>query len=318
MSGPVLVTGAAGFVGRHLLDLLAADGTPLVGWHRANAGRVLPSTAGVRWMEVNLLDRAAVRAAIADVRPSAVFHLAGFANVAQSWTQTREAFEGNVLSTHHLFDALRAETLKPRVLVTLTSAVYRHQNRALTEEDVIEPLNPYASSKLAQEMVAMAAYAEDGIPTLLARAFNHTGPGQDLGYVVPDISKQIALIEIGKKAPDLSMGNLDAERDLSDVRDVVRAYAAMMRHGKPGVPYNVCAGKAISVRWLVETLAAGAKTPVRVVQDPAKMRPNDIPLVLGSHARLTADTGWTPAIGFDRTIADTLDYWRARIAREGS
>lgn len=316
MSGPVLITGAAGFVGRHLLELLSHDGGELVGWHRPNPSRVLPAIAGLRWMEVDLLDRAAVRAAIADLSPSAVYHLAGFANVAQSWTHTREAFEGNVLATHHLFDALRTSKLQPRVLVTLTSAVYRHQNRALTEDDAIEPLNPYAASKLAQEMVASAALAEDGIPALVARAFNHTGPGQELGYVVPDISRQIALIEAGKKEPELSMGNLDAERDLGDVRDVVRAYAAMMRHGKPGVPYNVCAGKAISVRWLVETIVSRAKIPVRLVQDPAKMRPNDIPLVLGSHARLTADTGWQPEIGFDRTLSDTLDFWRERVAGE--
>lgn len=316
MSEPVIVTGAAGFVGRHLLELLSKDGRELIGWHRANASRVLPTTAGVRWMEVNLLDRTAVAAAIAEVRPSAVYHLAGFANVAQSWTHTREAFEGNALATHHLFEALRASKLRPRVLVTLTSAVYRHQNRALTEDDVVEPLNPYAASKLAQEMVASAAWTEDGIPTLLARAFNHTGPGQELGYVVPDISRQIALIEAGKKEPELSMGNLDAERDLGDVRDVVRAYVAMMRHGKPGVPYNVCAGHAVSVRWLVETLVSRATIPVRITQDPAKMRPNDIPLVLGSHARLTADAGWKPEIAFDQTLSDTLDHWRERVERE--
>lgn len=316
MSGPVLVTGAAGFVGQHLLDVLAQGGRDLVGWHRARSCGMVPGKTGVRWMEVDLLDRAAVRAAIDQVRPSEVFHLAGFANVARSWSETRAAFEGNVLATHHLFDALRAASLRPRVLVTTSSALYRSQNRALTEEDVLEPLNPYAASKLAQEMVAAAAHVEDGIPTLIARSFNHTGPGQSLGYVVPDIAHQIALIEIGKKHPELSMGNLDAERDLSDVRDVARAYVAMMRQGMPGGPYNVCAGKAVSVRWLVETLVSRAKVPIRITQDPAKLRPNDIPLVLGSHERLSKDTGWRPEIPFDQTLADTVDYWRARVAEE--
>jgi GDP-4-dehydro-6-deoxy-D-mannose reductase len=270
--------------------------------------------SGARWMEVNLLDRDEVRVAIEHLQPATIYHLAGYANVAQAWTHTREAFEANVLATHHLFDALRMTGLRPRVLVSLSAAVYRQQNRALVEDDVLEPPNPYATSKLAQEMLASAAVLEDGIPSILARAFNHTGPGQPRGYVVPDIAHQIALIEAGRMEPVLSLGNMDAERDLTDVRDVVRAYMALMRQARPGVPYNVCAGRAVSVRWLVDTLIARSRVPVRVVQDPAKLRPNDVPLVLGDHARLSADTGWCPEIPLDRTLTDVLDDWRRQTA----
>lgn len=315
MNGPVLVTGAAGFVGQHLLNALAARGGDIVAWRRSgHAGD--DHRPNVRWMSVDLLDRHAVRSAIANARPAAVYHLAGFANVAQSWQNALGAFEGNVLATLHLFDALRAASLAPRVLVTSSAAVYRPQTRALAETDPLEPVSPYATSKLAQELAAKAAFDEDGIPTIVARAFNHTGPGQSLGYVVPDIARQIALIEAGRKEPELAMGNLDAERDLSDVRDVVRSYVALMERGTPGETYNVAAGRAMKVRWLVETLAADARVPVAIHIDPAKLRPNDIPLVLGSHEKLTRDTGWNPEIPLDRTIADTLDYWRERVAAE--
>jgi GDP-4-dehydro-6-deoxy-D-mannose reductase len=316
VKAPVLVTGAAGFVGRHLLASLTADQTNVVAWRRPGSTAASGDSSHVRWMDVDLLDRQRVASAIDEVRPAAIYHLAGFANVGRAWSHPREAFENNVLGTHYLFDALRAVDLRPRVLVTLSAAVYRHQTRALVEDDVLEPLNPYATSKLAQEMVAAAAFAEDGIPALLARAFNHTGPGQPQGFVAPDIARQIALIEAGRKAAELSLGNLDAARDLADVRDVVRAYRAMMASARPGVPYNVCAGNPVSVRTLVRTLVSAANVPVRIVQDPAKLRPNDVPLVLGDHARLTADTGWTPQFPLEQTLTDVLNDWRDIVARE--
>ncbi|MFN2446589.1 MAG: GDP-mannose 4,6-dehydratase [Vicinamibacterales bacterium] len=316
MSGHVLVTGAAGFVGRHLLQELIREEADVVGWYRPGAVRGPYAATGVRWLGVDLLDRAAVRSAIGDSPPAQIYHLAGYSNVAQSWTHTREVFESNVLATHHLFDALKDAHLRPRVLVSLSAAVYRPASRPLVEDDVLEPLNPYATSKLAQEMVAAAAFAEDGIPTLLARAFNHTGPGQPPGFIAPDIARQLALIEFGHMEPALSLGNLDAARDLSDVRDVARAYVAMMKRASPGVPYNVCSGTAVSVKALVDTLIAAAKVPVRVIQDPAKFRPVDVPLIQGDHGRLSADTAWQPEISLDRTLTDVLDYWRATVGRE--
>ncbi len=314
-SAPVLVTGAAGFVGRHLLEWLSSDGRPVVAWHRP--GGQVPNTGdAVRWMPVNMLDSDAVRAGIEHTRPESVYHLAGWAHLGKSWAHPRQTFEGNVRGTHVLFDALRAAGLKPRVVVTASTAVYRTSDRALTEDDPIAPASPYATSKLAQEMVALRAWTDDGIPALVARAFNHTGPGQDPSYLVPTIARQVALIESGRREPVLRLGNIDVARDITDVRDTVRAYAAMMRRGRPGVRYNVCSGRPLSVRRLVEGLVSRARVVITVEQDPKLFRPNDPPLVLGSHRRLTADTGWVPEISIDQTLDDLLTHWRERLRFE--
>jgi len=219
-----------------------------------------------------------------------------------------------VLGTHHLFGALRRLQLKPRVLVTSTAFVYEPQNRAITEDDTVRPNSPYGTSKLAQEMVAVRAWEDDGIPALVARSFNHVGPRQSPSFVASSIAKQIAEIEAGRRPATLQMGNMESQRDIMDVRDTVRAYRAMMKSATPGIPYNVCSGTPVAIRTLVELLISRARTAIAVEQDAARFRPNDTPLVLGDHRRLTADTGWTPEIRLDKTAADLLSYWRTEIA----
>ena len=305
----VLVTGAGGFVGSHLIELLEREGADIVGWLRPGTQ---PLVRGDRttWVDIEMHDRDAVRAAVAESRPAAVYHLAGVPHVGESWSHVQETFAGNALATHHLFNALRATNTRPRVLITSTAFVYAPQNRAITEDDLIRPNSPYGTSKLAQEMIAKRAWEDDGIPSLIARAFNHVGPRQAPSFVASSIAKQIAEIEAAKKAPVLVMGNLDSQRDLMDVRDTVRAYRSMMDAAKPGVPYNVCSGTPLPVRRLVELLTSNARVPVKIEQDPARFRPNDTPLVLGDHSRLTTDTGWTPQIPFEQTVQDLLSYWR--------
>lgn len=311
-AGPILVTGGAGFAGSHLLARLADTGAPLVAWHRPGAARQ-DLRPDVRWMAVELLDRAAVAEAVAAVRPAAVYHLAGAAHVAQSWTHTLETYQGNVLATHHLLSALCAADCRVRVLITCSGAVYQAQDHPLREQDPLAPGSPYAVSKLAQEMLARQLWEDQGLPAIVARAFNHTGPGQDSAYVASGIARQIARIEAGLQEPTLKVGNLEPKRDLSDVRDTVRAYVAMMERAEPGRPYNVCSGRALSIRALVETFTARAAAPVRIVQDPALFRPHDAPMLVGSHHRLTTDTGWTPELAFEQTVDDLLEYWRRRV-----
>ena len=277
LSAPILVTGAAGFVGSHLLDLLAQQSQPLVGcFHPAASPR--DPRPDVTWVALDLLNREAVADMLGEQRPEAIYHLAGAAHVAQSWQNLSNTYEGNVLATHHLFEALRIHELRPRVFVSGSAMIYRPQDRPIREDDALGPTSPYATSKLAQEMLAQRAWETDGVPTLIARSFNHVGPRQDPSYVAPGIAKQIALIEAGRQDPVITMGNLEPKRDLSDVRDTVRAYVAMMDGARPGEPYNVCSGKGLSIAELVETFVARARTPVRVVQDPARFRPNDVPL----------------------------------------
>lgn len=310
-SGPVLVTGAAGFVGTYLAESLAADGVEVAGWQRPGSpGRASP---GIRWATVELLDAEAVADALGALRPAAIYHLAGSAHVADSWQHTRETFEGNVLATHHLLRGLRRHGQTPRVLVSGSATIYKPQADPLTEDAPLAPASPYATSKLAQELVAAQAWNEHRIPTLLARAFNHVGPRQTPAYVAPTIARQIALIERGALPPVLKLGNLDPERDVMDVRDTVRAYRAMMRAAEPGVPYNVCSGRAIRIGDLVDLFRARARVPVTIEQDPSKMRPSDVPRLCGSHARLTAATGWTPRIALEETVDALLDWWRSEL-----
>jgi GDP-4-dehydro-6-deoxy-D-mannose reductase len=311
MAGPILVTGAAGFVGGHLLDRLLADHDSVVAWYRPGAGtpRARP---GVQWTPVELLDRDAVLQAVTAIAPAAVYHLAGAAHVGQSWQFTLETYQGNVLATHYLLNALRAAAPGVRVLVTCSGTVYQPLDRPLREDDPLAPGSPYANSKLAQEMRAIRAYEDDGMTVLVARAFNHTGPGQDPSFVAPGIARQIAQIESGRQPPVLRVGNLEPTRDLTDVRDVVRAYVGMMARAEPGQPYNVCSGRRLQIRALVEAFVARARTNIDLVQDASLFRPNDAPLLVGDHARLSAATGWQPQILIENTVEDLLEHWRKR------
>lgn len=311
MTPTVLVTGAAGFVGSHLLELLAKDSVNIVAWQRP--GTVpLADVAGVRWVAVEMHDRHAVESAISDASPTAVYHLAGVPHVGDSWGHTRETFAGNVLATHHLFESLRRARLAPRVLVSSSATVYAPTDRALREDDEVIPNNPYGTSKLAQEMVAMRAWQDDGIPALIARAFNHVGPRQAPSFLAPGIAKQIAAIEAGTVEPVLKVGNLEPRRDIMDVRDTVRAYRAMMQSARPGVIYNVCSGRPVAVKDLLRLFLQQARVPIRVEQDAARFRPNDTPLLLGDGARLAADTGCTAELPLEQTVEDLLAYWRSQ------
>jgi GDP-4-dehydro-6-deoxy-D-mannose reductase len=196
------------------------------------------------------------------------------------------------------------------VLVTGSAQIYRPLAEAITEDAPIGPANPYGVSKLAQELTAAAAT----LPALLVRPFNHAGPRQSPSYATSAFAQQIADIEAGRRAPVLHVGNLDARRDITDVRDTVRAYQALAEGGQPRRPYNVCSGRAYSMRELLDILLSQARARVRVEVDPARLRFSDNPVILGSHARLTADTGWTPVIPIEQTLADLLDYWRSAAA----
>ena len=309
---PILVTGAAGFVGTHLLERLARGSTPLVGWYRPGAEPTRPHPAAT-WVSVEMLDGDAVSAALSDLDPSAVYHLAGAAHVGQSWQHTRETYEGNVLATHHLLDALRRVERRPRVLIAGSATIYKNQDRPITDQSPIGPQSPYATSKLAQEMLGQRAWSDAGIPTVVARSFNHIGPGQHWSFVASGVARQIALIEAGRQQPRLTVGNLTPKRDLMDVRDTVRAYEAMIERGTPGQTYNVCSGRAIAIGDLIGQLVSRSRVEITLTQDPALFRPSDVPLLVGDHSRLTADTGWNPEISIDRTLTDVLDYWRAQV-----
>lgn len=310
MSGAILVTGAAGFAGGHLLELLsrdAADHADVVAWHRPQ-GAPPRTSPGVRWDAVDLLDRRAVADAVARLGPHAVYHCAGAAHVGRAWDSTEATFAINVRGTQHLLDGLERAGVDARVLIPSSAMVYAPADEPLTEQHALRPSSPYGVSKLAQEMLATRAHG--GVSVMIARAFNHVGPHQDPHFAASGFARRIADIEHGRWQPEISVGNLEAQRELTDVRDTVRAYRLILERGQPGRPYNVCSGRAITIRRLLDLLVERTRVPVTVKVDPARLRPNDIPLLVGDPARVQGELGWTPAIPLEQTLDDLLEYWR--------
>lgn len=311
--GAVLVTGAAGFAGSHLLEHLAAKGIPAVGWTRRQPPAPLAHLA--QWQRVDLLDRTQVRAAIATLQPVRIYHCAGVPHVAGSWGHAATSLAGNVLATHHLFDALRRAGVRARVLLPGSATVYAPSDRPITEDGgALAPGSPYALSKLAQEQLGQRAGVEDGLDIVMTRSFNHTGPRQTAAFVAPSMARQIALIERGALEPTIRVGNLTARRDLTDVRDVVRAYALLMERGTPGVIYNVGSGQGRTIQSVLDALIARARVPVRADVDPSRLRVQDAPALVADTSRLKDATGWEPQIPFNRMLDDLLDHWRAAPA----
>jgi GDP-4-dehydro-6-deoxy-D-mannose reductase len=288
------VTGGGGFAGRHLLALLP--------------DAVAPSRG-----EVDLLDAAAVRDAVREAAPSAVFHLAALASVGRSWEAPAETVTRNVAMTAHLFDAVRLEAPSAVVVMAGSGEVYGPPERLPVDESApLRPQNPYAASKAACDLLA-GQYADGfGMRVVRMRPFNHAGPGQSDDYVVGTLTRQVAEAEAaGLGEAVLRTGNPDSARDFTDVRDVARAYAAAA--SLEGGTFNVATGEAATVRDLISLVRAAARLPVRHEIDPARVRAHDVPEIRGSAERLREATGWRPEIPLERTVADALDDWRRRL-----
>jgi GDP-4-dehydro-6-deoxy-D-mannose reductase len=311
VAGLPLVTGATGFAGSHLLDDLLRDHGAVAAWSNPGGAAPINRDARVQWQPVDLLDRAAVIAAIGRMQPAVVYHVAGAAHVGDSWADPVRPLRVNTLGTHHVLDAIRLAGWQCPVLVAGSALVYRPSLAALDEEAPLGPPNPYGLSKLAQEVVALR---DAWSPVFLARPFNHAGPRQSPEFATSAFAKQIAEIEAGEREPVLHVGNLDARRDIMDVRDTIRGYRMLVERGRPARPYNICRGQAHRVGDMLEMMLGLSQVRIQVAIDPARLRPSDVPLVLGNPARIAAETGWQAAIPIEQTLADLLDYWRQRIA----
>jgi GDP-4-dehydro-6-deoxy-D-mannose reductase len=282
--GPILVTGADGFVGRHLLKELGEDGV---------AGRV------------DVLDGGAVTAELEAVKPRAVVHLAALSSVSESWEETVPLWRTNVLGTVRILEAVRSSAPAARVLLASSGEIYgRAATLPVTEDAPVAPLSPYAASKAAAELAAGQA-ALAGTDVVVARSFPHLGPGQDERFAVGSWTKQIARLE-AEGGGTLLVGDLSAERDLTDVRDVCRAYRLLLERDVPAGTYNVASGRTVPMRRVVELLADLAGVPVEVTQDEGRLRPVDIPKLSGNPAKLRDATGWKPEIPLERTLSDAL------------
>lgn len=312
-----LITGAAGFVGSYLLDhLLDQPETEIVGvYHHDAPPSAIPVTARCRFIACDILAErgAAFAHVIQEYAPDVVYHLAGFASAAGA--DRDQIFRTNVDGTRYVLRACAGLPDPPRTLVVSTGYVYGNcdPDRPARETDPVVTdgsAGLYAASKVAAEEVA-GEYASF---TVVARAFNHTGPGQSPGFVIPAFARQIAMAERGDAAPVLRVGNLDAQRDFLDVRDVVAAYRLMLERAAVGAVYNVASGEAHPIGRLLDRLRACSSTPLTVQPDPDRLRPSDVPISVGDASRLRAETGWRPTIPLDRTLRDVLEYWRSQPA----
>jgi len=318
----VLVTGAGGFVGGHLLEFLRAAHPELAvsGCVRPHGGASLPAGA-TRLIEADLDDAAATEALIDEVQPDRVVHLAGQSSVHQSWADPGATLRTNLLGVVHLLDGLRRLGRPARVLVVGSSEEYGVVSRAqlpVGEAAPLRPNSPYAVSKVAQGLLALQ-YSEPGrLEVVLTRTFPHTGPGRGEAFAESSFARQLAEIAAGRRPPVLRVGNLDAERDFTDVRDVVRAYWELIERGVLGQVYNVCSGRGVTIGGVLERLIRLAGVKVEVSQDAARLRPSDIPAIVGDPGRLQAATGWQPEIPLERTLRDLFGYWCERVAAQPS
>ncbi len=299
-----LITGINGFVGSYLLAELFENGYDVNGI----------DISGDKSRTVDLLDGEAVKKAVEQAQPDVVFHLAGISSVGLSWEQPQATVDVNVKGTINLLEAVRSYNPKTKILIVGSSDEYgkvKPENCPIKETLPVRPVNPYAISKLAQEQFAILYAKAYKMHIVITRSFNHTGPGQKLGFVVPDFCARIVAIERGADR-NMGVGNLGARRDFSDVRDVVRAYRLLIEKGRAGEIYNVGSGKAYDIGELLTRVASMSDANVYIFTDKAKMRPVELPLIQSDISKLKQDTGFEPQYDMMDTLRNTLEYWRAQ------
>ena len=312
----VFITGATGFAGSHLVDLLVARGHKVLALvHEATSHQGVPANERVQPIEGDLLDADGLIKAVALARPDLIFHLAGQAYPARSWLDPALTIAVNTGGTANLLRAAVAYG-RPRVVVVTSAEIYgpiSAEDLPLTEDTIPNPRHPYGVSKLAAGELARLYWERYELPVMEARPFNHIGPRQAAGFVVPDFASQLAAIRLGQADPLIRVGNLSPERDFTDVRDVAEAYWHLAERGRPGEAYLICSGHSISIQYLLDTLIDLSHVSVEVVTDERRVNPVDVPCLYGSYVKLEKDTNWRPQIPLRQSLADSLDDWEERL-----
>lgn len=314
----VLITGLTGFVGSHLAEYALSKGAEVFGsikW-RSKTDNIDHLVGQLKLIECDLKDSSSLNMLVRESSPDIIFHLAAQSFVPTSWHAPGETLSNNILCEVNLFEAIRSHGTNPKVMVAGSSEEYglvKKDELPIKETSPLRPLSPYAVSKLTQDFLGYQYHQSYGLNIVRTRAFNHTGPRRGDVFVESNFAKQIAQIEAGKSDPVVYVGNLEAQRDFTDVRDIVKGYWLALEKGEPGEVYNLCSGNMWSIQQVLDQLVSMSSVEITVKQDSARMRPSDVPWLCGDGSIFHEQTGWVPEIPFEETLKDLLEYWRAKI-----
>ena len=315
----VLITGITGFAGSHLVDyLLTLEDVEIFGMRRwrSRTEHIDHLTDRVQIVECDLRDQISVNRALAEVKPDKIFHLAAQSFVPTSWSAPEESLHTNIIGTLHMLEGVRQAGIDPWIQVAGSSEEYGlvHPDEVpIKETNPLRPLSPYAVSKVGTDLLAYQYFQSFGMKLVRTRAFNHTGPRRGDVFVCSNFAKQIVEAEKGKREPIIRVGNLEAQRDFTDVRDMVKAYWLSLKHCEPGEVYNISSGTTRKISDVLNMLLSWSKAEIKIEEDPERLRPSDVPILLGDFSKFRQATGWKTEISFEQTLQDILEYWRERV-----
>ncbi len=314
----ILITGIAGFVGSHLAELLLSKGYEVYGLSRTRSkmDHIESIRAKLHLEDADLLDSHSLYGSISHIKPDYIFHLAAQSFVPTSWVSPSVTLEVNIVGSANLFEAVRQAGIDPVIQIACSSEEYGlvlPDEIPIKETNPLRPLSPYAVSKVAMDYLGYQYYQSYQQRIIRTRGFNHTGPRRGDTFAESNFAKQIALIEKGVQEPVIQVGNLDAKRDYTDVRDMVIGYLVAVEKCDPGEVYNICTGDAVKIGDMLDMLLSFSKIKVEVKQDPSRMRPSDVPVLIGDNSKFVKKTGWKATIPFKKTMEDLLNYWRSKV-----
>ena len=316
-----LITGITGFAGSHLAEFILAHHPDvevygIMRW-RSRTENIEGIRQRVQLIECDVRDATSVKTLLGQVRPDKIFHLAAQSFVPSSWNAPAESLTTNVLGQLHIFEAIRGLDIDPWIQIACSSEEYGlvHEDELpIKETNPLRPLSPYAVSKVGQDYLGYQYHMSFGMNVVRTRGFNHDGPRRGDVFVSSNFAKQLIEVEKGKRPPVIYVGNLEARRDFTDVRDIVRGYWLSLERCEAGEVYNLCSGKAYSIKEVLDRLIEISGVEVKIEEDPARLRPSDVPVLLGDYSKFHEATGWEPEIPYEKTLADMLDYWREKVS----
>jgi len=319
----ILITGVNGFVGSHLSEYILNNNLAEVyGTYRTkndNFSNIKDIMKKIELIECDITDSYAVDKTIEEIKPEYIFHLAAQAFVPSSWKSPIETLNTNIIGSLNLFEAIKKNNKNITIQIAGSSEEYglvKENEVPIKETNPLRPLSPYGVSKVTMDLLGYQYHQSYGLKIIRTRAFNHEGPRRGESYVTSNFAKQVALIEAGEQEPVLKVGNLEAKRDYTDVRDTVRAYWLAAEKCIPGEVYNIASGKVYQIKEIVEILKKLSEKEFRTEQDPKRLRPSDVQILSGDSSKFRKQTGWKPEIPFEKTMEDTLDYWRNKINKK--